>query len=53
MLDKSKKENAYLLVDLDTVPEQAALDAVAALNEVIRVRVILKKNSIIPGSKTP
>ena len=53
MLDKSKKENAYLLVDLDTVPEQAALDAVAALNEVIRVRVIFKKNSIIPGSKTP
>jgi len=42
MMDKSKKEQAYLIIDLDTVPSEDALAKVAGLQNVIRVRVIEK-----------
>ena len=40
LLDKSKKEMAYMIVDLDAMPDQETADAIAALPGVLRVRVL-------------
>ncbi len=40
LLDKSKKEMAYMIVDLDAMPDQKTADAIAALPGVLRVRVL-------------
>ncbi|MBP5231019.1 MAG: ACT domain-containing protein, partial [Clostridia bacterium] len=42
MLDKSKKDYAYSIVDTDSVPSDGALEAIRAMPEVIRVRLIRK-----------
>ena len=42
MLDKSKKDLGYSILDTDTLPSDEALKALSALPEVIRVRVIQK-----------
>ena len=40
LLDKSKKEMAYMIVDLDAMPDQKTADTIAALPGVLRVRVL-------------
>lgn len=40
MLDKSKGDYAYLILDLDKEPSNSSIDVIKALPEVIRVRVI-------------
>ncbi len=42
MMDKSKKDNAYLIVDMDSKPTPETLEQVKALQDVIRIRVIEK-----------
>ena len=41
LLNRSKKENAYTVLDIDTVAPQSALDAISAIDGVIRVRAIV------------
>ena len=40
LLDKSKKDKAYMLIDLDTVPSENAVKAISALKGIIRVRLL-------------
>lgn len=40
MLDKSKGDYAYLILDLDKDPSESSIEVIKALPEVIRVRVI-------------
>ncbi len=40
MLDKSKGNYAYLIMDLDKTPSESSLDVLRSLPEVIRIRVI-------------
>ena len=39
-LDKSKKENAYLIIDLDSIPSEKLIADLSAINGVYGVRVI-------------
>ena len=41
LLNRSKKENAYTVLDIDTVAPQSALDAISAIDGVIRVRELV------------
>lgn len=40
LLDKSKKEMAYMILDLDGKPDAKTVDAIRGLDSVIRVRVL-------------
>jgi len=40
MLNKSRDEVAYNLIDLESIPSQSALDAIAAIEDVIKVTVL-------------
>ncbi len=40
MVNKSKKDNAYTVLDVEGVPDDAALDKIRAIEGVIRVRMI-------------
>ena len=40
LLDKSKKDKAYMLIDLDAVPAEKTVREIAALKGVIRVRLL-------------
>ena len=40
LLDKSKKDKAYMLIDLDTVPSENAVKAISTLKGIIRVRLL-------------
>ena len=40
MVNKSKKDNAYTVLDVEGAPDDAALDKIRAIEGVIRVRMI-------------
>ena len=44
MLNRSKKEYAYTLLDISSVPDEALLNSIRAIEGIIRIRVIPGKN---------